>query len=190
MTDTIPAVRKFCQHCGTAVIESQRFCGACGVQFESSAVLPPPPTRKRHPIGTIFVIVGACCALWGLYVVLSAFGTSDSGQNSPQRRSTPTLPTSTGNPSNDRLLTFSDSQQASALGDVVGDNCVGIRAFYMGMGKSGIADGKAFWSVQCASGASWAVEVDPDSKGTTTVLECSMLELIAKVNCFEKMSGR
>jgi hypothetical protein len=96
---------------------------------------------------------------------------------------------STGNPTNDRLLASSAGQQATALGQVVGHSCAGGRAFYMGIGKPGVAEDKAFWSVECASGASWSVEIAPDSKGTTTVLECSMLRFVAKVNCFEKFSA-
>jgi hypothetical protein len=100
MTPAMPAARRFCQHCGAAVNGPQAFCSACGAQLSNvvsvpAPALPPPPQmRKRNPVATIFLIIGVCCGLWLVYAVVSALGTSDSGQ-STQQTSTPVAPAST-----------------------------------------------------------------------------------------------
>jgi len=72
------------------------------------------------------------------------------------------------------------------LGKAAGEGCIGNRAFYMGISK----DRSAFWSVGCTDGSSYEVEIAADSVGTTTILECSILRAVAKVNCFEEFAAR
>lgn len=93
----------------------------------------------------------------------------------------------TGNAGNDRLLAMSNVEQAYYLGKVIEQGCAGERAFYMGMEK---ASRKAFWSVRCTGGMELAVEISPDANGSTTVLECSVLEAIAHVHCFQKLNNQ
>jgi hypothetical protein len=91
------------------------------------------------------------------------------------------------NPANDRLAALSLGQQVYALGRAVGEGCEGRDAFYMGMEK---ASAKAFWSVRCRDGREFAVMIDPDSGGSTTILECPILELMGKVHCFRRFVGQ
>jgi hypothetical protein len=93
----------------------------------------------------------------------------------------------TGNVANDRLLALNNVEQAYYLGKVTDQGCVGQRAFYMGMER---ASHKAFWSVHCVSGNEWAVEIDPDANGATTVLDCATLTAVARVNCFVKFNNQ
>jgi hypothetical protein len=93
---------------------------------------------------------------------------------------------STGNEANDRLLALPKSEQALMLGRAAGEGCVGNRAFYMGISK----DRTASWSVSCTDGNSYAVQIDADSVGTTSILDCSILKAVAKVNCFEKFASQ
>lgn len=91
----------------------------------------------------------------------------------------------TGNPANDRLLALPEHQQAEFLGMAAQEGCVGARAFYMGMYSK---DDSAFWSVGCTDGRNYAIKISSDASGSTKVLECSMLKLVANVNCFEKFN--
>ncbi|MFZ0881873.1 MAG: hypothetical protein WAN14_00625 [Candidatus Acidiferrales bacterium] len=93
---------------------------------------------------------------------------------------------STGNEANDRMLALPKSEQALMLGKVTGEDCVGNRAFYMGISK----ERSAFWSVGCTNGNSYEVEIDADSVGSTTILECSVLKAVAHVDCFKKFTSQ
>jgi hypothetical protein len=66
---------------------------------------------------------------------------------------------------------------------VVEEGCIGTRAFNMGINSK---NNSAFWSVGCTNGREFAVEIFSDSVGSTKVLECPMLKIVAHVNCFEK----
>jgi hypothetical protein len=77
--------------------------------------------------------------------------------------------------------------QAATLAKAVGENCLGKTAFYMGIGKSGLSEDKGFWSVRCADGRSFSVQVNPD--GTSLVLECAVLKASNAGTCFKKLSN-
>jgi len=79
---------------------------------------------------------------------------------------------------------MTEAEQARYLGVAVEDNCVGDRAFYMGWNH---ADQSAYWSVRCTDGHEYAVSIESDSVGSTQVLDCSMLKVVAKVNCFQTL---
>ncbi len=68
--------------------------------------------------------------------------------------------------------------QAVFLGMVVqssGDTCIGKKAFHMGVGTKGASKDVAFWSVRCSNGKSYAVQINPDAGGSSTVLDCGVL---------------
>lgn len=148
--------------CGNQVADNAKTCPKCGHRFTSGAV---------KIVAWIFGI------LVGL-IVLSAIISTQTG-DSPSFN--------TGNVGNDKLLVLPESKQAAILGETVNQSCVGDRAFYMGIGRT---DHKAFWSVQCTNGASWAVEIPQDENESTRVLECSVLRAIVGVDCFQKFEGR
>jgi hypothetical protein len=104
---------------------------------------------------------------------------SDTSTTTPSPASVST----SGNLSNDQLSAFTPGERALALGKIVDEKCVGKDAFYMGMGK----DLSAYWSVRCLNGRSYEVEIHPDARGSTKVLDCRLLWTVAKVKCFKKL---
>jgi hypothetical protein len=91
------------------------------------------------------------------------------------------------NGANAYLLSLTPDARAQMLGKVVGQGCIGKDTFYMGIGASGFAKDKAFWSVRCRDGRIYAVEAKPD--GTSSVLECSVLKTLNAGECFKKLTG-
>jgi hypothetical protein len=89
------------------------------------------------------------------------------------------------NGANDYLLALSDDARLKMLGGVVGNKCSAKSTFYMGIGASGLAKDKGFWTVQCRDGRAFAVEANPD--GTSIVLECSLLKSMHAGECFRKL---
>lgn len=90
------------------------------------------------------------------------------------------------NGANDYLLSVKPDAQAATLSRAVGEKCVGQTAFYMGIGKSGLSQGKGFWSIRCTDGRSFMVQVNPD--GTSSVLECAVLKRMNAGSCFKALS--
>jgi hypothetical protein len=89
------------------------------------------------------------------------------------------------NGANDYLLSVKPDVQAATLAKAVGANCRGQTAFYMGIGKSGISQGKGFWSVRCSDGRPFLVQVNAD--GTSSVLECAVLKRLNAGTCFKAL---
>jgi hypothetical protein len=90
------------------------------------------------------------------------------------------------NGANDYLLSVTPQLQATTLARAVGTKCQGQTAFYMGIGKSGISQGKGFWSVRCTDGRPFMVQVNPD--GTSSVLECALLKRLNAGTCFKALA--
>jgi len=88
--------------------------------------------------------------------------------------------TNDGNAANDHILALPAAQQATALGRIVAERCMGIEAFYQGMVK-----GQAFWSVRCSSGETYQIAVNPDAAGSTRVLVCGNAPPLA-TGCFKR----
>ena len=69
--------------------------------------------------------------------------------------------------------------QTSVLGKVatrVGYSCVGTRSMFQGFGT----DGTAWWSIECANGDRYSIEVGKDMR----VRLCSVFREVARVDCF------
>ena len=88
-----------------------------------------------------------------------------------------------GNPTNDHLLALPPAQQAKILGKGVGQGCVAVSAFPMGVTSTGKAKGLAYWSVRCKDGRSFAVHIAPDAQAV--VVDCRVLQANGK-ECFKK----
>jgi len=90
------------------------------------------------------------------------------------------------NGANAYLLSVEPRVQADTLAKAVGDHCRGRTPFYMGFGGGGGGPGgqDGFWSLRCADGRSFVVQVHPD--GTSTVLECQVLKALHAGDCFKK----
>src|SRR6266481_7608354 len=90
-----------------------------------------------------------------------------------------------GNPTHDHLLALPPAEQAKILGKGIGQGCVAVSAFPMGVTSAGKAKGLAYWSVRCKDGRSFAVQIAPDAQGTTQAADCRALEGSGK-ECFKK----
>lgn len=89
------------------------------------------------------------------------------------------------NGANDYLQAQTPAVQASTLAKVVGRGCAGKTAFYMGMAAVLGSKNQALWSLRCASGMNYAVEVNPN--GTITAMECSAFQANDGLPCFKKL---
>jgi hypothetical protein len=90
------------------------------------------------------------------------------------------IATNAGNAANDHMLALPAAQQATALGRMVAERCMGIEAFYQAMVK-----GQAFWSVRCSSGEAYQIAINPDAAGSTRVLVCGNAPPLA-TECFKR----
>jgi hypothetical protein len=88
-----------------------------------------------------------------------------------------------GNPTHDHLLSLSPAEQTKILGKGIGQGCVGVSAFPMGVTSTGKAKGLAYWSVRCKDGRSFAVQIAPDAQAV--VVDCRLLQANGK-ECFKK----
>jgi hypothetical protein len=88
-----------------------------------------------------------------------------------------------GNPTHDRLLSLAPAEQAKTLAKGIGQDCVGVSAFPMGVTGAGKAKGLAYWSVRCKDGRSFAVQIAPDA--AAVVVDCRVLQANGK-ECFKK----
>ena len=71
------------------------------------------------------------------------------------------------------------------LARTIGHWCIGTETFLMGIETSGAAAGNAYWSLRCADGATWAVQIDPLAE--VTAIDCdSFKENAAGKECFTK----
>jgi hypothetical protein len=92
---------------------------------------------------------------------------------------------STGNPVTDHLLALPEDQRIATLGKMVHHDCVGTRAFLMGLTRTGRARDTAYWSVACDNGKSYVIQINRDKKGTSFVADCRVLEGTGR-ECFQQ----
>jgi len=136
------------------------------------------PSSKPNPIFVIVLLVIAAGSISGII--------STSSDSMP--KTAPAVPASevvtkastftsksitsdTRNVAQDRLIALSPAQQATSLGLVVGEGCVGKEAFYSGLVNGGPNPGAAIWKVRCKNGKNYVVQINPDAQGTTRVLQ-------------------
>jgi hypothetical protein len=94
---------------------------------------------------------------------------------------------SSGNPSNDKLLTMPEYGQAAMLSKATGYSCVGKNPFYMGTEKQGANRDVSFWSITCSnSGKQFMIAIAPDTYGSTVVLQCTLMRG-HPWTCYEKL---
>jgi hypothetical protein len=88
------------------------------------------------------------------------------------------------NRANDKLLKLAPAGRAAELARAVGHWCIGTEAFLMGVVTAGPGEGNAYWSLRCADGSTWAVQIDP--LGEVTAIDCnSYQEAGAGKECFK-----
>jgi hypothetical protein len=89
------------------------------------------------------------------------------------------------NPANEKLLKLPPAKQAAELAGAVGHWCIGTQAFVMGVIAAGPGAGNAYWSLRCADGGAWAIQIDP--LGEFTAIDCPTFEANgAGKECFRK----
>jgi hypothetical protein len=94
-------------------------------------------------------------------------------------------PAKSVNPAHDKLLRVSPAERAAVLARAVGNWCVGTETFLMGVEPSGPGAGNAYWSLRCADGRTWAVQIDPLTE--VVAIDCdSFKENGAGKECFKK----
>jgi len=112
---------------------------------------------------------------WGAVLVVSAIlvsGAAGAESKSP-------------NPANDELLKLQPPERAAKLARAISQWCIGTEAFLMGVVAAGPGAGNAYWSLRCADGTAWAVQVDPLAE--VTAIDCdSFKEAAPGKECFKK----
>jgi len=82
--------------------------------------------------------------------------------------------TAADNPYSDELARMSPEERASKLASFLGLWCIGTKPFYMGLTKQGLGKGYAYWSITCAGGKSYMVQLFPDGQGLA--VDCHVLK--------------
>lgn len=112
-----------------------------------------------------------------LTIVLFAAGAAGAPRHHPAR---PPL-----NPANQKLLAMKPADRAALLAKAVGHWCIGTEAFPMGVTKTGRGAGNAYWSLRCADGTAWAVQIDP--LADVTAVNCATFNAMAGgKECFKR----
>jgi hypothetical protein len=88
-----------------------------------------------------------------------------------------------GNPIHDRLLSLPAAEQAKTLAQNVGQGCIGVLAFPMGVISTDKWKSLAYWSVRCKDGRSFAIQIAPNAQ--IFVIDCQTLQANGK-ECFKK----
>jgi hypothetical protein len=94
------------------------------------------------------------------------------------------------NEAHDLLMRMSEEERRDALAAAVrsvGRPCIaGTETFFQGFGPSE----EAFWNVRCREGAAYSVAIYADAGASFSVLECGVLALKARVECFRQLDAQ
>ena len=89
------------------------------------------------------------------------------------------------NPANDKLEKLAPAERAGVLARAIPNWCIGTETFLMGIDTAGAGKGNAYWSLRCADGSTWALQVDP--LAGITVIDCDTYKAAgAGKECFKK----
>ena len=89
------------------------------------------------------------------------------------------------NPASDKLEKLAAAERAGVLARAVGNWCIGTETFLMGVVSAGTGKGNAYWSLRCADGSTWAIQIDPLAE--ITAIDCNTYkEVGAGKECFKK----
>jgi hypothetical protein len=89
------------------------------------------------------------------------------------------------NPASDKLEKLAPAERAGLLARSVGHWCIGTETFLMGLVTAGTGKGNAYWSLRCADGSTWAIQIDPLAE--ITAIDCDTYKSAgAGKECFKK----
>jgi len=121
-------------------------------------------------------LVGWCAAL----LVAAVLSAGDAAAASKRATATPSL-----NKANDKLLQMPEPERVATLARAIGHWCIGTDVFLMGVVTAGAGQGNAYWSLRCADGSTWAIQIDPFA--AVTAIDCATYrENGAGKQCFQK----
>jgi len=88
------------------------------------------------------------------------------------------------NDAHDFMMRASEGERRETLAAAVrsvGSPCsAATQTFFQGFGPSE----EAFWSVRCREGGAYNIALYPDTRSSFSVIECGVLALKARVECF------
>src|SRR5258706_7193503 len=119
-----------CRECNREISAQAAVCPHCGIKVSSRGGTGPGS----------WVVLAIVTGLAALVLI----GRSNQGVEITANSS---VATNAGNAANDHMLALPAAQQATALGRIVAERCVGIEAFYQGKVES-----QAFWRRACPHG--------------------------------------
>ncbi len=97
----------------------------------------------------------------------------------------PRHPKAPVNQANEKLLQLTPAERAADLARAVGHWCIGTEAFQMGVISAGRGAGNAYWSLRCADGSAWAIQIDP--LAAVVAIDCDTFKANgAGRECFKK----
>jgi hypothetical protein len=168
-------------------IRQQLDASAAAVAARPTPVLVPQPSPASKKVSTGVVIGWSILSFAALMVIISSIvENSKLATPNPAQASQDDQTVHTGNPAHDRLVALGSSAQASLLGQIAGEECGGVSAFYMGMDK----ETNVFWSVRCANSKSYQIQIQPNATGSTRIMDCAVLKAVADVDCFVKFDAQ
>ena len=95
------------------------------------------------------------------------------------------VPEGSLNPANEELLRLSPPERAEKLARAISRWCIGTEPFLMGVIGAGPGRGNAYWSLRCADGTDWAIQIDPEAE--VTAIGCDEYKKAAPgKECFKK----
>jgi hypothetical protein len=121
---------------------------------------------------------------WG-WLALALVVATGGAAGAAEHRATPAKPGAPDNPVNARLLKMKPADRAALLAKAVGHWCIGTEAFPMGVSKTGSGAGDAYWSLRCADGSAWAVQIDRYAQ--VTAVDCAAFDALGEgKKCFKR----
>lgn len=174
-----------CRECGHDVSSEAKACLNCGAKVIK--VKEKKPSIWKKNLGD-FELSGRGWALllgaFGILVLLAVFGDKSGHDAQPQSTAASKPIGQSGNRTHDVLSSKSDSERNRLMTALLASESCGqvTRNFYQGMDK----DKGAHWNVACSNNATYAIRINNDANGSTSVMDCSVMKAVAKVNCFEK----